>query len=153
MLVLGGGVGHAAEERAHRVTGARVHPEPAERGQRQHRRPSLRVGLDQQVAAVVVAKRKFGQADHEVPVVLASVVPQPRHRGVDVLATGGERLAHHLDVPGVATLAARRFEVAHPAGDLGGRRRVGHQADVDNRHGYDLSTPASAETPESDTSP
>ena len=153
MLVLGGGVGHAADERAHCVTGARVHPEPAERGQRQHRRPSLRVGLDQQVAAVVVAERKLGQADHEVPAVLASVVPQPRHRGVDVLATGGERLAHHLDVPGVAILAARRVEVADPARDLGGRGRVGHKADLDNRHGYDLSAPAPTETPESDTSP
>ena len=86
MLVLRGGIGHAADERAHCVTGARVHTEPAERGQRQHRRPSLRVGLDQQVPAVVVAKRKLGQADDEVPFVLTSLVPEPRHRGVDVLA-------------------------------------------------------------------
>jgi hypothetical protein len=83
-----------------------VHSEPAECRQRQHRRPALRVGLDQEVAAVVVVKGKFSQADYQVPFVLASVVSQSRHRSVDVLATGGERLAHHLDVPDVATLAA-----------------------------------------------
>ena len=146
VLVLRGRVGHAADEGAHCVTGARVHPEPAERGQRQHRRPSLRVGLDQQVPAVVVAKRKLGQTDDEVPVVLASLVVQPRHRGVDVLGTGGERLAHDLDVPGAAILAARRVEVTDPVRDLGGRGRVGHQADMDRLHPSQLPTTLSTET-------
>ena len=102
----GGGVGHATDEGAHGVPGAGVHPQPAQRGQRQHRCPSLRVGLDQQVAAVVVAKRKLGQADDKVPFVLASMVVQPRHRGVDILRTGGERLAYHLDIPGAAIFTA-----------------------------------------------
>ena len=84
---------------------------------------------------------------------LPSVVPQPRHRGVDVLAIGGERLTHDLDVPSVAILAARRFEVAYPAGDLGGRGRVGHKADLDYRHRRDLPTPAPTETPDPGTSP
>ena len=150
MLVLRGGVGHAADERAHCVTGARVHAEPAQRGQRQHRRPSLRVGLDQQVPAVVVAKRKFGQADDEVPFVLASLVLQPPQRGVDVLGTGGERLAHDLDVPGVAILAVRRVEVAHPARDLGGRGRVGHKADVDRLHASNLPTAPAQKPPSVD---
>ena len=131
------GVGHAADHFAHRVTGARMHAQPAERGQRQHRRPSLRVGLDQEVTAVVVVERKLGQTDHEVPFVLSSLVPQPRHRGVDVIGTDGERLAHDLDVPSVTTtLAARRVEVAHPARDLGGRGRVGHKTDVDWLHPF-----------------
>ncbi|MFL6019799.1 MAG: hypothetical protein ACJ74A_01550 [Gaiellaceae bacterium] len=48
--------------------------EPAQCGQRQHRSPSLRVGLDQQVPAVIVAKRKLGQPDDEVPFVLPSML-------------------------------------------------------------------------------
>ena len=91
------------DERAHRMAGARVHAKPTQCGKRQHSRASLRVGLDQQVSAVAVAKRKLGQADDEVPFVLARLVPQPPDRGVDVLGTDRERLAHDLDVPGVAT--------------------------------------------------
>jgi hypothetical protein len=58
------------------VSAARVHAKPAERGQGQHRRPMLRVSLDQQVSAVTVAKRKFGESDDQIPFVCMSLVRQ-----------------------------------------------------------------------------
>ena len=112
---------------------ARAHPNPAQCRQRQHRAPTLRVGLDQQVPPVVVVERKLGQTDHDVPLVLARLVPQPIHRGLDVLAPGGERLAHDLDVPR-RVLAVRRVEVADLARDRGGCGWVSHQADTDRLH-------------------
>jgi hypothetical protein len=134
VLVLGGWFGHAAEELAHCVTGARVHPEPAERGQRDDRRPFLRVRLDQQVAAVVISERKLRQADDDIPLMLLGVIGQARQRGADVLGLDRERLAHDLDVPGVGILTVGWSKVFHPACDLGRLGRVGHQTDVDARH-------------------
>jgi hypothetical protein len=134
VLVFGSGVGHAVDKRVHCVAGACVHTESAERGQRQHGPASLRVGLDEEVPAVVAAKRQLGQADDEVPFVLARLVPQPRQCGVDVLAPDGKRFVHDLDFPGAAILTARCVEVAYPARDLRGRGRVSHKADVDRLH-------------------
>ena len=48
---------------------------------------------------------KLGQAHHDVPPALTSLVPQPIHRGVDIFTTGGERLADDLDVPRPEILA------------------------------------------------
>ena len=59
----------------------------------------------------MVVEWKFGQADDEVPVLLASLVLQPTHRGLDVLGAGGERLTHDGDVPRVA--AVERAQVGH----------------------------------------
>ena len=71
-----------------------MHPEPAQRGQREHRGPLLPIGLHEQVSALIVVEWELGQADDEVPVPLAGVVLQSTHRGRDVLGPGGERLAH-----------------------------------------------------------
>ena len=65
---------------------------------------------------------------------LVSLVRQPCQRGVDVLVTNGERLAHNLDVPGTAIFAAWWVEVAYPARDLSGRGWVSDKADVDRLH-------------------
>jgi hypothetical protein len=94
----------------------------------------LRVSFDEEVAAVVVAKRKLGQPHDEVPLMLVSLVPQTRQRGVDVLGTGGERLTEDLDVPGAVMLAIRWVEVLDPMRHLGGRGRVSHETDVDGLH-------------------
>ena len=55
------------------------------------------------VPTLVVVESKFGQTDHEVPVLLASPVLQPAHRGVDVFRAGGERLTHNGERTGLPT--------------------------------------------------
>jgi hypothetical protein len=108
---------------------------PAQGGQRQHRRAPLWVSSDQQIPTVVlVAQRKLGQADNDVPVMRASVLSQPRHRGLDVFAIIRERRADNVNVPGVVIVARRWAQVAQPPGDVSGCRRVGDQADVNGRH-------------------
>src|SRR4051794_37223561 len=62
------------------------------------------------------------------------MVRQPGQRGVHILTTDGEWLAHHLDVPGLAILAACGVEVAEPACNLSGFGRVGNKADVYRSH-------------------
>jgi hypothetical protein len=52
------------------VAGAALHPEPTQGGQRQHRGLATMIDRRQQVAAVIVAKRKLGDADDEIPPVL-----------------------------------------------------------------------------------
>jgi len=105
------GIDHAADKRAHGVTGASVQAHPSECRQRQHRAAPLRVGLDQQVPTVAVSKRQLGQADDEVPFVPASPILQSGDSGGDILRPNCERLAHNLDVP-VAVPAGRWSEVS-----------------------------------------
>ena len=90
---------------------------------------------------------QLGQADHDVPLVLTSLVPQPIHRGVDVFTTGGERLAHDLDVPRVAILTAWWVEVADLARNRSGRGWVSHQADADRLHSGLLPTTTAPKHP------
>jgi hypothetical protein len=111
-----------------------VHPDPAERREREHRGPALRVGLDQQVATVAVAKGKLGDADHQVPLMLVDTVRQPGQRGLRVLTADGERLADHGDVPCPPILAVSSGEVVEPARDLGGLGRIGDEADLSSTH-------------------
>ena len=83
----------------------------------------------------LVANGKLGQPDHEVPLMVLSLVAQTRQRGVDILGTGGERLADDLDVPGALMLAPRWVKVLDPMRHLGGRGWVSHQADLQGLHG------------------
>jgi hypothetical protein len=109
-----------------------VHAQAAQRGQRQHGGSPFRIGLDQQVPALVVVERQFGQADHEVPVLLARPALKPVHGGVDILGASRERLAHDRDVPGVA--AVGRPEIAQPPGDLGRGGRISDETDAKGVH-------------------
>jgi hypothetical protein len=61
------------DELMHGVSTPRVHAEPAKCGQGQHRRPLLRIGLDQEVSAVAVAEWELGEPDDEVPSMVASL--------------------------------------------------------------------------------
>jgi hypothetical protein len=90
----------------------------------------LRVGLDQQVAAVTVTERELRESDDHVPPTLVSMLGQSGQRGVRVLTGDRERLADHLEVPVAPTLAVRRMEVAKPAGYLSGLGRVSDKADL-----------------------
>jgi hypothetical protein len=111
-----------------------VHANPAQRRQGQHRSPLLRVGLNQQVSTVAVAKRKFREADDEVPTVFVSMVRQSGQRGVHVLTSEGERLADHLDVPVLPVVAVWWVEVAEPACNRSGLGRVSDKADANRLH-------------------
>ena len=84
----------------HDVPTTRVHAETAQCGQGQHRGPLGRIGLDQEVVAIVVSERKFREPDDEVPSMVMSLGLQSRQRGLHVLTCGREGLADHLDVPG-----------------------------------------------------
>src|SRR4051794_18020949 len=86
---------------------------------------------------------KFGQADNEIPVSLASMVLQSAHRGLDVLGAGGEGLAHDGDVPRVA--AVERAQVGHASCDFGRRCWISHESDTDGVHMGSVPTSA-AET-------
>ncbi|WP_217702648.1 hypothetical protein [Nocardioides guangzhouensis] len=88
------------------------------------------VSFDEEIPTVVVANGKLGKPDHEVPLMVVSLVAQTRQRGVDILGTGGERLADYLDVPGAVMLALRWVEVLDPVRHLGGRGRVSHETDM-----------------------
>jgi hypothetical protein len=123
-----------------------VGAKPAEGGEGQHRRPVLRVGLDQQVSAVVVAKRKFRESDDHIPLMFVSLVSQSGQRSVHVLTSDRERLADHLEVPVAPILAVRRMKVAKPARNLSGLGRVSDEADLKRLH------PAEVPTPLADTS-
>jgi hypothetical protein len=57
MIAAGGGVGHVADELMHDVPTTCVYTEPAQCGQRQYGGPLARIGLAQEVSAVIIAER------------------------------------------------------------------------------------------------
>lgn len=75
---------HRVDLRAHRASGAGVHPQSANAGSDGS---SSWIGLDRQMPALVVVEWKFGQPDNEVLVAVPSLGLQPTRRGVDDLAT------------------------------------------------------------------
>ncbi|GAA2758471.1 hypothetical protein GCM10009872_38310 [Actinopolymorpha rutila] len=94
----------------------------------------LRVGLDQQVSAVFVAKRKFRESDDHIPLMFVGLVVQSGQRSVYVLTSDRERFAHHLEGPVAPILAVGRMEVAEAARYLSGLGRVSDKADAYRLH-------------------
>ncbi len=128
------GFRHAADEPHDGMTGARTHAEAAERRQREHRRMPSRVERHEEVPSVVIAKRELGHPDDEVPMVCFRACSQSRERDVHVLGTESERLAHELDIPPRWICARGRGQVGHPARDIGGRCRIGHEPYANRLH-------------------
>jgi hypothetical protein len=118
VIVVRCGVGQAIDQFVHGVPGTReCIRRPSGCMQRQHRSTLLRVCVDHEVSAVLVAERKLGEADDEVPVTLVRLVPQSRQKSVDVLAGRRSTARSRRRCP-------RRQDAGHRAGRDADRART-----------------------------